>query len=42
MRRALYGTTTGGMPALVLGVIMGLNQPIRALFDPLIVAISLL
>ena len=36
MQRLLYGAILGGIPALVLGIAMGLNRPIRALFDPLI------
>jgi ABC-type nitrate/sulfonate/bicarbonate transport system permease component len=38
MQRLLYGTLLGGLPALILGIAMGLNRPIRALFDPLIAA----
>jgi ABC-type nitrate/sulfonate/bicarbonate transport system permease component len=38
LQRLLWGTLIGGMPALVLGVVMGLNRPIRAIFDPLIAA----
>ena len=38
MQRLLYGTILGGLPALVLGIAMGLNRPIRALFDPLVAA----
>jgi len=38
MQRLAYGTFLGGVPALVLGVVMGLNRTIRALFDPLIAA----
>jgi ABC-type nitrate/sulfonate/bicarbonate transport system permease component len=38
LRRLLWGTLIGGIPALVLGVVMGLNRPIRAIFDPLIAA----
>jgi ABC-type nitrate/sulfonate/bicarbonate transport system permease component len=38
MERLAYGTILGGLPALVLGIAMGLNRPIRALFDPLIAA----
>jgi len=38
MQRLAYGTILGGVPALVLGVVMGLNRTIRALFDPLIAA----
>jgi ABC-type nitrate/sulfonate/bicarbonate transport system permease component len=36
MQRLAYGTVLGGLPALILGIAMGLNRPIRALFDPLI------
>jgi ABC-type nitrate/sulfonate/bicarbonate transport system permease component len=38
MNRLFWGTLCGGIPALVLGVVMGLNRPIRAIFDPLIAA----
>jgi NitT/TauT family transport system permease protein len=38
MQRLAYGIVLGGIPALVLGIVMGLNRPIRALFDPLIAA----
>ena len=38
MQRLAYGTILGGVPALVLGIVMGLNRTIRALFDPLIAA----
>ncbi|HEY7662014.1 MAG TPA: ABC transporter permease [Xanthobacteraceae bacterium] len=38
MRRLLYGTILGAVPALVLGIAMGLNRPIRALLDPLVAA----
>jgi NitT/TauT family transport system permease protein len=38
MQRLLYGTILGALPALVIGIAMGLNRPIRALFDPLIAA----
>src|SRR5262249_47634312 len=38
MQRLAYGAVIGGVPALVLGTIMGLNRPIRALVDPLIAA----
>ncbi len=38
MQRLAYGAILGGIPALVLGIAMGLNRPIRALFDPLIAA----
>ena len=38
MQRLAYGTIIGSIPALVLGIAMGLNRPIRAVFDPLIAA----
>jgi len=38
MERLAYGALLGGLPALILGIAMGLNRPIRALFDPLIAA----
>ncbi len=38
LERLAYGTLLGGFPALILGIVMGLNRPIRALFDPLIAA----
>jgi ABC-type nitrate/sulfonate/bicarbonate transport system permease component len=38
LKRLLWGTVIGGVPALVLGIVMGLNRPIRAIFDPLIAA----
>jgi ABC-type nitrate/sulfonate/bicarbonate transport system permease component len=38
LERLMYGTILGSIPALVLGIAMGLNRPIRAMFDPLIAA----
>ena len=38
LKRLFWGTLIGGVPALVLGIAMGLNRPIRAIFDPLISA----
>ena len=38
LQRLAYGTIVGALPALILGIVMGLNRPIRALFDPLIAA----
>jgi len=38
LERLAYGTMVGAVPALVLGIAMGLNRSIRALFDPLIAA----
>jgi ABC-type nitrate/sulfonate/bicarbonate transport system permease component len=36
LQRLAYGAVLGGVPALVLGIAMGLNRPIRALVDPLV------
>jgi ABC-type nitrate/sulfonate/bicarbonate transport system permease component len=38
LERLAYGTLLGGLPALILGIAMGLNRPLRAFFDPLIAA----
>jgi ABC-type nitrate/sulfonate/bicarbonate transport system permease component len=38
LRRLFWGTLIGGIPALVLGVVMGLNRIVRAVCDPLIAA----
>jgi NitT/TauT family transport system permease protein len=38
LRRLAFGTLIGGVPALVLGIAMGLNRWVRAVFDPLIAA----
>ena len=38
LRRLFWGALIGGIPALVIGIAMGLNRPIRALIDPLIAA----
>src|SRR5947209_12124828 len=38
LERLAYGTLLGGIPALFLGIAMGLNRPVRALFDPIIAA----
>jgi ABC-type nitrate/sulfonate/bicarbonate transport system permease component len=38
LNRLFWGTLFGGGPALILGIVMGLNRPIRAIFDPLIAA----
>lgn len=38
LQRLALGSLIGGGPALVLGIIMGLSRPIRALIDPLIAA----
>ena len=38
MQRLAYGTVVGALPALILGIAMGLDRPIRALCDPIIAA----
>lgn len=38
LRRLAWGTLLGGIPALLLGITMGLYRPIRAAIDPLISA----
>lgn len=38
LQRMLWGTLIGGIPALVLGIIMGLSRTTRALVDPLVAA----
>jgi NitT/TauT family transport system permease protein len=38
LQRILFGFLLGGVPAIVLGVVMGISRPVRALVDPLIVA----
>jgi ABC-type nitrate/sulfonate/bicarbonate transport system permease component len=38
LQRLFWGTLIGGIPALVLGVVMGLYRPVRALVDPLVAA----
>jgi ABC-type nitrate/sulfonate/bicarbonate transport system permease component len=38
LSRLFWGTVIGGIPALVLGIAMGLNRSVRAFFDPLIAA----
>jgi NitT/TauT family transport system permease protein len=36
--RLFWGFLVGGIPALILGVVMGLSRPVRAIFEPLIAA----
>jgi NitT/TauT family transport system permease protein len=36
--RLFWGFIFGGIPALLLGIVMGLSRPIRAIFEPLIAA----
>jgi NitT/TauT family transport system permease protein len=38
LKRLLIGAIIGGVPALALGIVMGLNRTIRAVVDPLISA----
>ena len=38
LRRLALGTVIGGVPALVLGIAMGLNRWVRAVVDPLVAA----
>jgi ABC-type nitrate/sulfonate/bicarbonate transport system permease component len=38
LQRLVLGFLLGGIPALVLGIVMGLSRPLRAVFDPLISA----
>ena len=38
LQRLFWGFLLGGIPALVLGVVMGLSRPLRAAIDPLIAA----
>jgi ABC-type nitrate/sulfonate/bicarbonate transport system permease component len=38
LQRLLWGSLLGGVPALLLGIVMGLYRPFRAAIDPLISA----
>jgi NitT/TauT family transport system permease protein len=38
LRRLALGTLIGGVPALILGIAMGLNRWVRAAFDPIVAA----
>jgi NitT/TauT family transport system permease protein len=38
LRRLALGTLIGGVPALLLGIAMGLNRWVRAAFDPIVAA----
>lgn len=38
LQRLLWGTLVGGVPALAIGIVMGLYRPLRAAIDPLISA----
>jgi ABC-type nitrate/sulfonate/bicarbonate transport system permease component len=39
LERLFWGVILGGVPALLLGIVMGLNRPVRALVEPLIAAL---
>jgi NitT/TauT family transport system permease protein len=38
LRRLFFGVIIGGIPALALGIVMGLYRPVRALVEPLVAA----
>src|SRR6266567_7271528 len=38
LQRLFWGSLIGGVPALLLGVVMGIYRPIRAALDPLVAA----
>ncbi len=38
LRRLFWGCVIGGIPALLLGIVMGLSKPVRVIFEPLIAA----
>ncbi|MGD9920336.1 MAG: ABC transporter permease [Pseudorhodoplanes sp.] len=38
LKRLFFGTIIGGIPALILGIVMGLNRTARAIVDPLVAA----
>jgi NitT/TauT family transport system permease protein len=38
LRRLFFGVLIGGIPALVIGIVMGLYRPVRALVEPLVAA----
>ncbi|HUK59767.1 MAG TPA: ABC transporter permease [Stellaceae bacterium] len=38
LQRLFFGFLLGGIPALILGIVMGISRPIRAFVDPLIAA----
>jgi NitT/TauT family transport system permease protein len=38
LQRIVLGFILGGVPAIILGILMGISRPVRALLDPLIVA----
>jgi NitT/TauT family transport system permease protein len=38
LQRITLGFLLGGVPAIVIGIVMGISRPLRALVDPLIIA----
>jgi ABC-type nitrate/sulfonate/bicarbonate transport system permease component len=38
LHRLFWGTLVGGVPALVLGIVMGLYRPVRTVVEPLVAA----
>ncbi len=38
LERLFFGFLLGGIPALVLGIVMGISRPVRAFVDPLVAA----
>ncbi len=38
LQRIVLGFLLGGIPAIIIGIVMGISRPMRALIDPLIVA----
>jgi len=38
LERLIFGFLLGGVPALILGIVMGISRPVRAFIDPLIAA----
>jgi NitT/TauT family transport system permease protein len=38
LQRITLGFLLGGIPAVIIGIIMGISRPVRAIIDPLIVA----
>src|SRR5215471_19740039 len=38
LQRISLGFLLGGIPAVIIGIVMGISRPVRALVDPLIIA----
>ena len=38
LQRLILGFLMGGVPALILGIVMGISRPVRAVVDPLVAA----